>query len=138
MMAYEMGISEWTSDVCSSDLARTIDATCIRLPPFGCQPSLKSASRRCSGIGCTRIRHRVYHAAIVGDNHLLLFGQVGSPHVEDQHGAHRGTVVPCFMLYRVAEAKGPSLDPFDSFAADPNAGTSEEHTSVISPLMRNP
>src|SRR3546814_3312142 len=60
--AYEMRISDWSSDVCSSDLAAVhegaADARATVLPSSLCESGVSDQIRRCAPAGRTRSEER--------------------------------------------------------------------------------
>src|SRR3546814_4289238 len=120
--AYEMRISDWSSDVCSSDLRTASGKLC-----------LISNSRR-SGYGydqrievfCAR---GLIRAGNVHENTIETWGEDGAASAPLQN----------FFLDRYAQAYRAEIAHFAEIVEGhtvPLAGRSEEHTSELQSLMR--
>src|SRR3546814_20569106 len=80
--AYEMRISDWSSDVCSSDLARAGTGDHCDLAEQSCHANLPAISRDCSGPG------RVAHPRATMVLHFLIRGAVASAGAHDRQDAN--------------------------------------------------
>src|SRR3546814_2159455 len=135
--AYEMRISDWSSDVCSSDLRS-------RLPP---------GARQAAGIGrgagqptddepvgkCTDYARTGQHDGR-DDRHLLrqLSRPSDSGHAGyRRHVRRRAWLSTALVLERASWGAQLPTDPYLRHR-DRQAGRSEEHTSELQSLMRTP
>src|SRR3546814_5999274 len=148
MTASELRFSDWSSDVCSSDLLTAfLDARLTRRlaeidyrPPLGIDGALKALGatlellaqlERCGpfGVGNTQPRFalpavRVAKASVVGDNHVRCF-------LGDGPGGSGGGGSIKAIAFRALESDlGPAL-------LQTAGRRSEEHTSELQSQMRS-
>src|SRR3546814_10323041 len=107
--AYEMRISDWSSDVCSSDLAgRTIVCCARRMAASPCSRRVPTARFRHPTTASERRSHRSRHC----------------PRASDAESRQR------------PEARRPSVERIRRCAHEAPFLRSEEHTSELQSLMR--
>src|SRR3546814_1083552 len=123
MTAYEMRISDWSSDVCSSDL--------FAPSPLRSNPTRTPTDNR-SGVNPIQVAHRV------GSHKKQLHSPVGAPSPLRSNPTrtptdNRSGVNPTQVAHRVGSHKKQLHSPV---GAHPVGDRSEEHTSELQSLMR--
>src|SRR3546814_3412799 len=117
--AYEMRISDWSSDVCSSDL-HDADARAAALPQKVAQQGRLAAPEKA---GDDSERDRIMHVA----------GLPGSHRSADRSGVRKD---PRQTSRRLPGWERSANDLVDRPATRPRRPRSEEHTSELQSLMR--
>src|SRR3546814_10178147 len=114
--ANEMRISDWSSDVCSSDLIGCRKE--VRLPrPFRCQILQQDAA---FGIDASRLKHRFHHLPRDPHDDARIVGRRGQPR---RSGCRRRVRA---ITRAMCEGDQPAR----------RQSRSEEHTSELQSLMR--
>src|SRR3546814_9660387 len=116
--AYEMRISDWSSDVCSSDLLRATQLAMDARQSEHERDVLTGVEHRCHDVGEPVLVVRLDRRR-QGDRVVVAIA------VEDRHA--RGVIRDA----RIADAEREAV-----FAHERHAGRSEEHTSELQSLMR--
>src|SRR3546814_5126501 len=135
--AYEMRISDWSSDVCSSDLSRSLCTSCRRYTGIGrlqnawskptspCTPTWYADTRRSKKLAssCTS-------CSSMNGNGLRALKCLGMPSCAMRWSAQ-------YSRYsRMSLIDSPATPPDRVSCANATSHRSEEHTSELQSLMR--